>query len=497
MDLCLLHSFIRRFGFTNLRQLSSFTDGTKDGRDCRGEEHEIELIWSVKSGKTRVFWNGMNISHYFREEHLFEEVNFSWESRSGERFQIIARAKPCEDHPQYDLLIDGSSFFSLPRPSQLRAVDPYDVASEISVSSFEDNEERTQNSTDVEPTPDHTETNPQDVNVRFVMAGMSPSCEKPEVRDALEDELTSELFTNNLDSLRHRMTTMIPQIEDVVSRAIVNAFSDDPGSSSSMSSCSFDSMKPSPIHIEVNSVRDALSWMELNFDYAPRPDVEERKRLFLQKQVDMIFMHVRRENLSEDAAVRILCNVATLLGLELAVPLRKDTILIHGTDNHGDEEDMLCAMRLFGEISEAAMSKGRKFGICRFRDEQSVVKVMAASSSGTLLINGEAPIVLRVEYHPPRNLPTTVERAQSDPSPLFTKPNLVRGRSHQRNTITIDAVMNSAPFLTASDVDIPLVCPATSTGMSILQPNVFVNIPARSLSSRVFDSPEVSPQPSF
>jgi hypothetical protein len=472
--------------------LTSLKEG-KDGRDCRGEEHNIELIWSVKSGKTRVFWNGINISHYFREEQLFEQVNFSWESRSGERFQIIANEKQCEDQPQYDLLIDRSSFFSLPRPSQLRAVRAYDIASEISFSSFED-DDRTQNLTDVEPTTEHTEdrlgADPQDLDIHLAIADLAPSSEMPEIHDDLEDELTSELFTNNLESLRHRLTTMMPEVEDLVSRAIINAFSEDRDSSSSLSSCSFDSMEYSPIRIEVSSLWDALSWMELNIDYAPRADAEEQKRLFLQKQVDAIFVHVRHENLTEDAAVRILCNVATLLGMELAVPLRKDTILLREVSRNAEEEEVLCSLRSYGEISEAAMSKGRRFGICRFRDEESVARVMAASSTGTFLIKENAPVISQVECQPMRRLPSSIARARSNPSPMLPMPTLMRRRSHQRNTITIDTAITSAPFMTADEESLILV----SSGKSqTLQPNVFANIPARSSSSPVFDSPVMSP----
>jgi len=417
---------------------------------------------------------------------MFEEVNLSWEARSGERFQIIASEKPQAGHAQYDLRIDGLSFFALPRPSQLRVFKPDDVASEVSLPSMD--EDKTESSTDADLRYESAEVAPQDVDARLATAELAPPLEKSERHDCLEDELTSQLPINNLDSLRHRVTLMIPAIEDLVSRAIVNAFSEDRDSQSSFSSCSFDSLHPAPIHIEASVIWDTMAWMELHVDYAPRPDVEDRKRLFLQKQVDGIFAYVRQEHLTEDAAVRILCNVATILGMELAVPLRKDTVLLHGLNKFVSEEDVLCSLRMFGEISDAAVSQGRRFGICRFRREESATNILTASSSGSFAINGIAPSVTRVEQHEfIRRQPSAVERAQSDPSPTLPIPEMKRTRSHQRNTITIDTAMSAAPFLTVEHVA-PLVSPDVSK--SILHPNVFANIPART-SSVVFDSPSV------
>lgn len=457
----------------------------KSGRDCRGEEHEIELVWSVNSGKTRVFWNGINISHYFREEQLFEEVNFSWEARSGERFQIIAFEKSREFAQQYDLLIDGVSFFSLPQPSQLQAIEDDDNPSDISISSLE---EDTANMTVTDHSADDGDVTVDELEA---LRSSAEPVKKSDQHDCLlEDELTHDVFSNKLESLRKRATLIIPAIEDIVSRAVINAFSDDRDSHSSSSCGSFESMKPSSIHVEANVVSQALSWMELNVEYAPRPDVEDRKRLFLQKQVDSIFIHVRQDNLTEDAAVRVLSYLATLIGLEVKVPIRKDTILLQGVNKYVEEEDVLCSLRTFGEVIDAAVSKARGFGICRFRHEDSASRVMAASATGTFTINGETPAVSYVVQQPFRRLPLAVERAQSDPSPLLAIPVLKRTRSHQRNTITIDSAIMAGPFLTA---DQNLSFYSSSKSSMMLKPDIFADIPARSSSPLVFDSPGLPP----
>ena len=449
----------------------------------------------------------MNISHYFCDKPLYEEVNIAWESGSGERFHIIANKDPCRARPQYDLFIDGCSFFSLPLPSQLRAVSTNVVASEMSCSS-KDDDKRMQNVRDVEPPTFYEEkleeTDVEGRNARLVMAGLAPSSKKARAHDYLEDELTAKLVTNHFDSLRRRVTAMIPEVEDIVSQAIINAFSEDGESLRSSSPCSLDSTKPPAINIEVSSLWDALSWMDLHVDCASPPEMESRKRLFLQKQVNAIFLHVHRESLSQDAAILILCNISKLLGLEPNLPLRKDTILLRMASCRVGEKDVLYVLRSFGEISEAAMSEGRTFGIFRFRDELGAVKVLAASATGTFFINGEAPLISQVEYQPLRKFSPLLERAQSDPSPLLSKPLHVRRRSHQRNTITIDRAMASAPFLTV-DEDLPLISPIKSKSLS--QTDKFVNLGEMTSSSQasspVFDSPFESqmnhtfPQPSW
>ncbi len=470
--------------------MTSLKEGKK-GRDCRGEEHQIELVWSVHSGKTRVFWNGINISHYFREEQLFEEVNLSWEARSGERFQIIAFEKPREYCSQYDLHIDGTSFFRLPEPSQLQAVDTYDVTSDVSISSLEEETANlTINDNSVE---DGYVTMDESDSVRPTTEPPASAEDKLEQLDSLilEDELTHYVFTNTLESLRKRSTQIIPAIEDIVSRAVINAFSEDLDSQSISSSFSFENMTPSSIHIEANVISQALSWLELNVDYAPRPDVEDRKRLFLQKQVDSIFIHTRQQNLTEDAAVRVLSYLATLIGLEVKVPIRRDTILLRGVNKHVEEEDVICSLRTFGEVVDACVSKVRGLGICRFRHEDSAARVMAASATGTFTINGETPAVAYVKPQPFRRPHVVMERAQSDLSPMLPIPLLKRTRSHQRNTITIDTAMKAAPFLTA-DQNTSLCSPNLSTMM--LKPDIFSDILARTSSPLVFDSPAHLPE---
>ena len=465
----------RKFGFTNLSLLRE----DKENGDCRGEEHEVELLWSVQSGKKRIFWNGVNISHFFREDQLFEQVHFSWETRSGETFRIVAFEKPRADGPQYDLLIDGRSFFSLPLISQLRLVDVDDVASDVSVSSSLGGEHI---STDIQDSWDEKTTACIDTytgslyNEDLSLVSVD--------RCSLADDLTSELVSKNLDSLRNIASMLIPGVDDLISRAIVNAFSED-RSSGSFSIGSLERSVRPPIHIESSMIWDTISWIRLNVEYAPRPDVEDQKRLFLQKQIDAIFTHVHHDNLGEEAAIRVLCGVSELLGFEIKKPLRRDTVMIHELNMHVEEDDLVSALRVFGEVIDAHISKVHKFGLCRFSNEESATKVVAACADGTFHVNGETPFASLISPH---TGPASSSRGLggTDSRTAIPQPSL-RRRSHQRNSITIDTSSPAAPFLIAGESTTSLM--SLQKYSNILQPHVFVNIPARAASSLVIGRP--------
>lgn len=112
-----------KFGFTNQEALAQ----NKTGQDCRGEEHEVVLIWSVASGKRVVLFNNQEV-HYSNNRHA--EFHCSWAIRPHNRnggangasynIQIVALLHPSHiSHKQYNLLINNQSVFDLPKISEL------------------------------------------------------------------------------------------------------------------------------------------------------------------------------------------------------------------------------------------------------------------------------------------------------------------------------------------------------------------------------------------
>lgn len=105
-----------RFGFANPDALSAGETGTA----CRGEEHDITLVWSVTSGKRLILADGQEV-HYSNSRSAV--IDFSWTMRGNHVLKVVAHATaPMSAEPafrQYDFFVDGRSFFTFPKVYRL------------------------------------------------------------------------------------------------------------------------------------------------------------------------------------------------------------------------------------------------------------------------------------------------------------------------------------------------------------------------------------------
>lgn len=100
-----------RFGFPNNEAI----ERGLVGEACRGEEHEVALVWSVQSGKRYIFHNGVEL-HY--AQGRANKVDHSWNMvthrGSGEPrvLKLVAYDFPETNRhgPQYELYINGQAF---------------------------------------------------------------------------------------------------------------------------------------------------------------------------------------------------------------------------------------------------------------------------------------------------------------------------------------------------------------------------------------------------
>lgn len=524
----------RNFGFVNPHAVRA----GKEGGECRGEEHEIVLIWSVNSGKTRVYWNGGDISGYFTKVKRYEQVLLRWESRSGAKFNLVANSTLPESGPQYTIFVDKQRFDTFPHLSELRGFSANIDNDENELGSLRPETEEPQEGSMYFELPPELKEPVQDPNLdkRLELGGFSPAqSPKPTVDDkavskrifsfggdALEDELTSDFRTNNIESLRNSVTKSIPGTEDMVSRAIVEAFSDDRGSSSSCTSfSSFESLMHAPIDYEAERLKDTSDWMQQHVDYVSSPGADEQKRSFFQVQINTIFQFARQGQLQHDSALSILVNVATLLGLPDIPPAPNDTLLLDGFEEKVTVGTLINAMCEYGEVKEASISSTGRFGkcnraglayiflilrirsdlclaslpttgICRFVSEDGLVRALAAATRGSLLVDGIKPVASKLGQGLSRRPDMISRRTKSEPSCAIPKPPLRRRASHQRNSVIIGpSGMGQSPFfnLLTEDDDGEcgprLVTPDSSR--STLKPNDFTIIPATA-SPTVYDS---------
>lgn len=105
-----------RFGFANLDALAAGQTGT----DCRGEEHDVTIVWSVTSGKRLVLADGKEVNCTKNRNGVFD---FSWTMKGNHVLKVVAHAQPpMSAQPgfrQYDFFVDGQSFFTFPKVFRL------------------------------------------------------------------------------------------------------------------------------------------------------------------------------------------------------------------------------------------------------------------------------------------------------------------------------------------------------------------------------------------
>jgi len=114
-----------RFGFPNREAL----DAGETGTSCRGEEHDVTIVWSITSGKRLILADGQEV-HYSMARGA--KMEFSWTMRGNHVLKVVANAtsqmSQTPGFRQYDLFIDGQSFFTMPKVYELGLKGP--IASE-------------------------------------------------------------------------------------------------------------------------------------------------------------------------------------------------------------------------------------------------------------------------------------------------------------------------------------------------------------------------------
>jgi hypothetical protein len=99
-----------QFGFSSASAIAS----GKTAVDCRGEEHEVVLIWSHMSGKRELFMDG-------RQVHTSKgnsEFMYSW-ALGNHILKITASGVGEAKSRQFDLELDGMSYFTFKQIYQL------------------------------------------------------------------------------------------------------------------------------------------------------------------------------------------------------------------------------------------------------------------------------------------------------------------------------------------------------------------------------------------
>ena len=85
----------------------------------------MTIVWSVTSGKRLILADGQEVHYSTNRSSVLE---YSWSMRGNHVLKVIAHAAPAVSPTpgfrQYDLYIDGQSFFNMPKVSSEHAAHP-------------------------------------------------------------------------------------------------------------------------------------------------------------------------------------------------------------------------------------------------------------------------------------------------------------------------------------------------------------------------------------
>lgn len=109
-----------QFGFSSADAISS----GKTAADCRGEEHEVVLVWSHITGKRQLFTDGREF-HTSKAARGNTRFEFSWTIPGNHVLKIVANGAPpitaegARQFKQFDLQLDGMSYFDFAKIYEL------------------------------------------------------------------------------------------------------------------------------------------------------------------------------------------------------------------------------------------------------------------------------------------------------------------------------------------------------------------------------------------
>lgn len=166
-----------QFGFSSAKAIAA---GETEA-NCRGEEHEVVLIWSHVSGKRELFMDGKPI-HASKAARGNTKFQFTW-GLGTHVLKIIANGTPPmgenSNQRQFDLLLDGISYFRFFKIYQLGNNEVKGVSkkqtSNMSSYSREPSKEYSYRGTGYALTDDVSEYDEEDDCSNEVVANVPPS----------------------------------------------------------------------------------------------------------------------------------------------------------------------------------------------------------------------------------------------------------------------------------------------------------------------------------
>jgi hypothetical protein len=187
----------------------------------------------------------------------------------------------------------------------------------------------------------------------------------------------------NVEQLRVDVEDNLTGFEGIMSQAVTNALMGDEDANVETQELLWGcDPSPSGAEIEASALHEVFDWLKRN----ENADTE-RKRAFMQEILNKMVTSVRYGVLGANDAARTIHESAALLGLQLENKLPDSTLIISGMQKTTTAEDMVNALKEFGDIAEAAVASGRRgFGLVRFQRNGAIERAMQRYRSAEIVI---------------------------------------------------------------------------------------------------------------
>jgi RNA recognition motif. (a.k.a. RRM, RBD, or RNP domain) len=214
--------------------------------------------------------------------------------------------------------------------------------------------------------------------------------------DEHRDELHSNRYSSMLETVRRSLLECTPQVsEDMISRAIINAFADANIYKRIRAHNEIEGLYQDEGQEEVDAIYRAYSFSQMRSENNAEPD-KKNMQSFLQTILNEAFLKIQREEISSiDSAVRTISAVLSVLKLKVnqSMDLLADTIIMQGLPKHTTRSDLVRELSRFGRVKSVAIaSQNGNFGYCRFLDESSATKALESH----IQFDGATPIMKRL-----------------------------------------------------------------------------------------------------
>jgi hypothetical protein len=160
------------------------------------------------------------------------------------------------------------------------------------------------------------------------------------------------------------MTSAVPELEEMMSRAIVYAYSEDHDSlGSSVVNESFGSFASEeeldPAGTEADALCETYEWMKWTTQHEASNDIYDLKLDFMRGQVERMVAHARHERLSPHAASSIMIGIAAILNFKLARRMQRSTVILSGMRLDITTKEVYDVLSRFGQIETVCTAMGK------------------------------------------------------------------------------------------------------------------------------------------